>query len=151
VHCVLLIGIPASGKSSFFKARFVDSHVRINRDMLGTSYRYSQLLGTCVKAGISFVSDNTNVARRERKDTIEPAREMGFKVVGYYFESNVAKCVESNSLRPESERVPKVAIYDKRSALEYPNFSEGFDELYFVKMVNAGFGVSVWEEGGESG
>ena len=43
VDAVILMGIPGAGKSNFFKARFVDTHVRINRDMLGTAHRQRAL------------------------------------------------------------------------------------------------------------
>jgi len=145
MQSILLIGIPASGKSTFFQERFADSHVRVNRDMLGTAYRHEQLMKTCVEAGIRFVSDNTNVTREVRSRTIDPAKEAGFEVVGYYFESNSVKSIILNSQRDETYRVPDVAIYSKRSCLEYPSLSEGFDQLYFVKLCENGFDVSVWE------
>jgi hypothetical protein len=36
MHAILLIGLQASGKSTFFRERFSDTHVRINLDMLRT-------------------------------------------------------------------------------------------------------------------
>ncbi|MBL8896636.1 MAG: ATP-binding protein, partial [Planctomycetes bacterium] len=33
MEAVLLIGIPASGKSSFYAERFASTHLRINLDM----------------------------------------------------------------------------------------------------------------------
>ena len=39
MEMVLFIGIPASGKSSFFKERLFNTHVRVNRDMLKTQRR----------------------------------------------------------------------------------------------------------------
>jgi predicted kinase len=39
MQLVILIGIQGSGKSSFFKERFVDTHIRINLDMLKTRRR----------------------------------------------------------------------------------------------------------------
>ena len=75
--CVLLIGIPASGKSSFFRERFVDTHVRVNRDMLGTAHRERVLVAACLAGGIDFVIDKTNVLRAERARHIARAKDAG--------------------------------------------------------------------------
>jgi hypothetical protein len=56
--CVLPVGIPASGKSSFYKARLADTHVRVNQDMLGTPHRVRLLRDGCLSGGISFVLDS---------------------------------------------------------------------------------------------
>ena len=61
MEAVLFIGIPASGKSAFFKERFFDTHVRINLDMLKTRRRESLILRACLEGKQSFVIDNTNV------------------------------------------------------------------------------------------
>ena len=48
MEAVILIGIQASGKSSFYKERFFDTHVRINLDMLKTKHRQRVLLDACL-------------------------------------------------------------------------------------------------------
>ena len=86
---VILIGIPASGKSTFCKERFFNTHVRISLDMLKTRHREKLLFQACIAAKQSFVIDNTNASTVERKRFIQPAREAGFKVIGYYFSSRI--------------------------------------------------------------
>src|SRR6476660_6211221 len=44
VEMVLFIGIPATGKSSFYRERFFRSHVRVNLDMLRTRHREQLLI-----------------------------------------------------------------------------------------------------------
>ena len=39
MEAVILIGIQGSGKSTFYRERFFDTHVRINLDMLKTRQR----------------------------------------------------------------------------------------------------------------
>ncbi|WP_197529108.1 ATP-binding protein [Aeoliella mucimassa] len=39
MEVVVFIGLQASGKSTFYKQRFVDTHMRLNLDMLRTRYR----------------------------------------------------------------------------------------------------------------
>ena len=36
MEAILFIGIPGSGKSSFYKEQFYGIHLRINRDMIKT-------------------------------------------------------------------------------------------------------------------
>jgi len=141
--CVVFIGLPAAGKSTFFRAKFVDSHIRINRDMLRTPAREKLLIQACLDGGTNFVSDKTNVSRAERAALIQLALEAGFLVQGYFFESRKNACIARNANRAEQERVPDAAILGMRAELELPSKAEGFDELYFVKIVD---GQSIVEE-----
>ena len=143
--CVLLIGVPASGKSSFYRARFADTHVRINRDMLGTAHRVRLLRDACLAGRISFVLDNTNVTIRGRLEHIEAARAGGFRVEGYFLESRGPECADRNRTREERQQVPDSAIREMSARLELPSMEEGFDGLFLVRLVSAGeFDVREW-------
>ena len=61
MEAVILIGIQGSGKSSFYKERFFNTHVRINLDMLKTKHRQQVLFEACLASKQPFVADNTNV------------------------------------------------------------------------------------------
>ena len=89
MEAVIFIGIQGSGKSSFYKGRFFDTHVRINLDMLKTKHRQHLLLSACIEARQPFVVDNTNVTAAARAYFIAPAKAAGFRVTGYYFRSDV--------------------------------------------------------------
>lgn len=141
--CIVLIGLPASGKSTFFKTQFVDTHIRINGDMLRTVPRERLLVQACLEGGTSFVIDKTNVSRAERAVYVGAALEAGFIVRGYFFESRKDLCLERNAKRAEHERVPDAAVLGMRSRLELPSRAEGFDELFFVKLSEG----QCWVEG----
>ncbi len=79
MEAVIFIGIQASGKSSFFRERFFDTHVRINLDMLRTRRREALLVAACLEAGQSFVVDNTNTQPSDRARHVGPARAAGFR------------------------------------------------------------------------
>jgi len=81
MELALLIGIQATGKSSFYKERFYRTHVRVNYDMLKTRHREALLLEACLEGKTSFAVDNTNLARQERARYIVPAKAAGFTVV----------------------------------------------------------------------
>jgi predicted kinase len=134
MEAVIFIGIQASGKSTFYKERFFNSHVRINLDMLRTRNREKMLFNACLAARQSFVVDNTNCTKADRRRYIAPAREAGFKVLGYYFNSGIEECRRRNAQRPESQAVPDLGLLGTRNRLELPTVDERFDRLYYVKI-----------------
>lgn len=138
----MLIGIPASGKTTFCLDRFSSSHLRLCRDVLHTRYREDQLFETALRTKTPVVIDNTNVTRAERHRFITPAREEGFTVKGYIFKSDPVGSRKRNAARDDDERVPDVAIGDKANRLEAPSWSEGFDQLFVVALDGQGGFVS---------
>jgi predicted kinase len=144
---IILIGIPASGKSNFCKDRLYDTHVRINLDMLKTRNREKLLLQACIAAKQPFAVDNTNASPAERERFITPAREAGFKVIGYYFSSKVQDALERNRQREGKARIHDNGIHGTVSRLKLPNKAEGFDELWYVRMDGiGGFIIEEWND-----
>ena len=60
MEAVILVGIQASGKTTFYRERFFETHVRLSLDMLRTRHRERLLVAACVAAQQPFVVDNTN-------------------------------------------------------------------------------------------
>ena len=144
MEAILFMGVQASGKSSFFRERFFTTHMRINLDMLKTRYRERQLLDVCLESELRFVVDNTNPTRAERQVYIEAAKSHRFQVIGYYFQSQVDSCKARNALRPVLEQVPLPGLLGTYARLELPAWEEGFDQLYYVRMIENGFEVEEW-------
>ncbi len=141
--CALIfIGIPASGKSSFYYERFFHTHINISLDILKTRDREMQMFQSCLDAKKSFVIDNTNPMASDRKRYINPAKAAGFNVIGYYFVSNVQDALARNRKREGGKRIPDNGILKIAKQLELPSLSEGFDEIWSVKIRNKG-GFSV--------
>ena len=147
MEAVLFIGLPGTGKSSFYKERFFQTHVRVSLDLLKTRYREQQILDVCVKTDQRFDVDNTNPTKAERARFIEAleAARATYVVKGYYFESKVEECLRRNALRSAGERVPDVAILSAARKLELPTLEEGFDALNYVRLTAAGFIVEEWK------
>ena len=146
MNAIVFIGIQASGKSTFFQQRFVDSHVRINLDMLKTRHREERLLETCLATEQPFVIDKTNPTREERAGYIARAHEAGFRVIGYYFQSSIEACKTRNALRTEAAQIPLKGLLGTHARLELPSFEEGFDELHYVRIDDDGhFVVEAWQ------
>lgn len=150
---VLLIGLQATGKSTFTRERFAATHDWVSKDRFPNNRRPArrqrQLVEEALAAGRSVVVDNTNATVVERAELIALARSFGAAVVGYYFESRLEDCLARNRLRPGKSRVPDVALFATRKRLERPSPAEGFDRLFHVRLVSGGgFEVSDWSEGG---
>jgi predicted kinase len=143
MNCVILIGIPATGKSSFFKERFADTHVRVNLDMLRTRKREARLVEVCLEAGISFVVDNTNPTRTDRCRYLALAKTKKVAVVGYYFSSRVEEALHRNSQRQGNACIPDTGVRHIADRLEL-SMDEGFDELHHVTLAENGFTVDGW-------
>ena len=140
MEAVILIGIQGSGKSTFCRERLFHTHVRINLDMLQSRYRETVLLTACLNAKQSFVVDNTNPTREERARYIAAARSAGFKVTGYFFESDVTGALLRNELRGSGHRVPERGVRGTLKRLQPPSPDEGFNALHHVRL-----GASVGE------
>ena len=145
MEAIIFIGIQATGKSTFYKERFFNTHIRINLDMLRTRHRESLLIQACIEAKQPFVIDNTNPAVEDRAKYIPLARAAGFHVCGYYFQSSSKDAIDRNRCRPEAERVPERGIRGTFSRLQLPSLDEGFDQLFYVRIDEASaFVVEEW-------
>ncbi len=145
MEAVIFAGIQATGKTSFYRERFFDTHLRINLDMLRTRHREEILVHACIEAKQPFVIDNTNPSTEERARYIWPARHGGFRVIGYYFRSSVKEALARNARRTGKARIPEKGIFGTYKRLRLPDFEEGFDDLYYVHMDEAGrFIVERW-------
>ena len=144
---MIFVGLQGAGKSTFYKERYFDTHHRINLDMLKTRHRERRFLQACVEIGQPFVVDNTNPTRAERVIYIQAAKEAGFRVVGYYFQSRVEDCKRRNDQRPSAQQVPIRGILGTAGRMELPSLEEGFDELHYVRIGEAGdFVIEGWKD-----
>ncbi len=149
---IILIGLQGSGKSSFYRTCFAATHAGVSKDRFpnnrNPARRQRLLIEESLTAGRSVVVDNTNVRAADRAELIALARSLTARVVGYYFESRLADCLERNVRRVGKARVPDVALYATRKLFEVPALAEGFDQLFFVRLLGGErFEVSDWQEG----
>ena len=145
-NAVIFMGIPASGKSTFYSRYLAETHVRINLDTLHTRNRENALLEECIEKGRSFAVDNTNPDPETRRKYIESAASAGYTVLGLVFEGNITECKRRNLQRTGKSRVPDAAIYSISSKMRHPRFSEGFDGLLFVKPRDGDFELADYRE-----
>lgn len=139
MELIIFTGIQASGKSSFYKQRFSDTHIRINLDMLRTRHREKLLVNACFEMKQPFVIDNTNLTIEERKVYIKNAKKHHFHISSYYFLSDFTASQQRNARRQGKACIPEVGIKSALRKLQIPSFSEGFDEMHRVTLQNDHF------------
>jgi len=136
MEAVILVGMPGSGKSTYFKKNYSDTHIRINLDMmwvkphgcnLSVREREDILLKACIDSQMPFVVDNTNMSIKEREKYISLLEGTGYKKICILMGTSLDKCLERNESR---ERVvPKDVIFKMNNRFEIPTKEEGFDRI----------------------
>jgi len=134
MEAVIFVGIQGAGKSTFYKERFFKSHMHINLDMVRTRKREDIFLDACLRAKQPFVIDNTNPTVKDRNKYIALSKEAGFKIIGYYFKTNIKDATIRNEVRIGKDKVPSFVIASTFSKLVEPTYEEGFDKLYMVRI-----------------
>ncbi|MGD1704053.1 AAA family ATPase [Dapis sp. BLCC M229] len=144
---IILIGLPASGKSTLAR-KIVSRYPRCQ--LISTDAIRAQLFGDEAIQGpwlqvwqevqqqfhqaVSLKSlaiyDATNTQRRRRKELIELARETGFSyITGLWLDKSLELCLERNKQR--QRQVPEEVIMKMSRQLTnvLPSCEEGFDRL----------------------
>lgn len=140
MQLIILTGLQASGKSTFFRTYFREGYTHVSKDLLRSrkhknkQQKQIELIEAALQAGRSVVVDNTNPTLEDREPLIRLGHHYGAEVIGYYFESSVSSALERNKQRVGKARVPPVAIYTTSKRLTRPTYAEGFDKLYYVRI-----------------
>jgi predicted kinase len=145
-ECVILIGLPGSGKTTFYMRYFAATHRHVSKDLWPNvsrrDARQQQVLLDAFSRGESVVVDNTNPTRQDRARLIAAARGHSMQVVGYFFDVTPREAVARNAGRSGKAKVPNVAIFATAKRLERPEPAEGFDQLFDVRLTPEGTEVT---------
>jgi predicted kinase len=140
MELVIFVGLQASGKSTFYRTYFAETHELVSKDLFPNNSkpgrRQAQLIENALQADRSVVVDNTNPTLEDRAALIQLGRQYGTEIVGYFFDATVKQCLERNGQREGKAKVPVVAIYTTAKKLVRPTFEEGFDRLYAVTITD---------------
>jgi predicted kinase len=146
---VLTIGLPGSGKTTWFKRRGVTP---LSSDMLRnilfddiTEQRYQGLVFSTLRSLLrarliakmpwNYV-DATNLSPHERRQWIKMAKSFGYDVQAVFFDVPLEICLERNRRR---ERTVNDEIMHKMAErLRPPNFKEGFSKITVVRVKTPG-------------
>src|SRR6267154_72876 len=142
---ILAIGLPGSGKSSWFKRHKITP---LSSDMLRgllfddpTEQRFQDLifsnLRSMLKARLiarrplNYV-DATNLTPHERQSWVKLGHDYGYEVRAVFFDVPLDVCLERNRKR---ERVVAEDVMRRMSAkLKAPTFEEGFSKITVVRV-----------------
>lgn len=142
MELAILVGLPGSGKTSFYRERLAATHRHVSKDLLARvrdkDARQRQLIIEALEAGQPVAVDNINATAAERARLVEVGRARGARLVAYHVEADVRACVARNRARAGQARVPDVAIHVAARRLEPPRRAEGFDAVYRVRLTEGG-------------
>jgi predicted kinase len=138
MELIVFVGLPAAGKTTYYRAHFAATHVHVSKDRMPNTRdrerRQQTLIEQALAAGASVVVDNTNPSVATREPLIALGRRFGARLMAYYFESNVRLSIVRNEQREGAARVPNIAIFLAQKKLVPPTIEEGFDEVKIVKQ-----------------
>ncbi len=142
---MLAIGLPGSGKSSWFKRHditplssdmlrallFDDPAEQRFQDLIFSNLR--SMLKACLIARrpMNYV-DATNLTPHERNGWVKLAKDYGYEVQAVFFEVPVEVCLERN--RRRERKVPEDAMRRMAGKLKQPTFEEGFSKITVVRV-----------------
>ncbi len=142
---VLAIGLPGSGKSSWFKRHnitplssdllrmllFDDAQEQRFQDLVFSNLRSMLKARLIARRPLNYV-DATNLTPHERHSWIKLAKDYGYEVQAVFFDVPVEVCLERNQRR---ERVVGEDVLRRMAAkLKPPTFEEGFSKVTVVRV-----------------
>lgn len=150
---VVLSGIPASGKSTFYRRYLAKNFDRIERDLIGSVAKCDVLLrekATTAKSRkepVRICVDCTNTDVESRKHWLQIGQSLDLKVICLQMISNVDQCMHQETFRrvyrgPDPhpmqstlKAVPIVALRTAQSRFQPLSIDEGFDAQYQLEFV----------------
>jgi predicted kinase len=138
MEAVVLCGVQGSGKTTLFRDRWLETHVRVSLDLLRTRARETAFLELCLQTRQPFVVDATNPTPADRRRYVAPAHAAGFRVVGVLVEANLDQALGRNERRAGRRRVPDAGLAGTARRLLRPSPEEGFDELWHATAAATG-------------
>lgn len=138
MQLIIFVGVQASGKSSFYLLNLAHSHLRINLDMLKTRHRENIIFEAGLASKTKMVIDNTNPTAEDRARYIQRALDAGFEVVAYYFDTDLESTLQRNAQRIGKANIPEVGVRATYRKLQVPDYSEGFNDIYWIKIIGHG-------------
>ncbi len=142
---ILSVGLPGSGKTTWFKRRgvaplssdllrsllFDDATEQRHQDLVFSSLRALLRARLMARMPQNYV-DATNLSPKERRHWIRMARDFGYEAHAVYFDVPLETCMERN--RRRQRIVPEDVMHRMAAKLRPPTFEEGFSKIIVVRV-----------------
>jgi predicted kinase len=143
VDLAVLVGLQASGKSTFYARCLSGRYALVSKDLFPRSARNRQrrqmrLVAEHLAAGVPVAVDNTNPSPDEWRPLVEAAHAHGVTATAYWFPPDVAGSLRRNAAREGRERVPDVGVLATLKRLRRPSTVDGFDSVREVRFDGRG-------------
>ena len=134
---VILVGYPASGKTTLTKEFFNEEFVHVNQDTCKSINKCIQLTEEGMKKNVNIIVDNTNPTADTRKHYIDLAKKYEYHVVCLVMQTTIDEAYHMNNVRHLLStglipKIPDIVYFTFRKYYKEPNMSEGFDEIIKV-------------------
>lgn len=126
---VILIGPPASGKSTFTKL-YYDKYVHINRDTEKTETKCLKKSEEAMKKNKSLIIDNTNPSIKAREKYIELANDYDYSVKIYIFDIDKNLIEHLNYYRTQLSKGKTKLIPDIAYKMFFSRYEEPEDKEF---------------------
>jgi predicted kinase len=138
----VLIGLQASGKSTFYQRCLATTHTHVSKDHFPNARRRQRrqlhLIREALEEDRNVAIDNTNPSPEEWQPLILTAREHGARVVAYWFPPNLTRSLQRNAERPGTARIPEAGLFATLRRMRRPRTAHGFDEVSTVEFDGRG-------------
>jgi len=152
MEMIILMGLQASGKSTYYRTHFAATHEHVSKDLLLKSknknkdQKQAELIEGAFQEHRSVVIDNTNATKQDRLLLIELGRRYDVTIIGYYFQPDVSSSRKYNKQRTGKAQVPEKAIFITAHKFTPPSYDDGFDRLYYIRIAEDSTTVKIeWE------
>ncbi|MDN0196536.1 AAA family ATPase [Streptomyces sp. S.PNR 29] len=139
----VLVGLQASGKTTFYEQCLRDRYSLVSKDLFPRGARNKQarqmrLVAQELAAARSVAVDNTNPSPEEWRPLVEAGHTHGAVVVAYWFPPDLSGSLRRNATRTGRDRVPDVALHATLKRLRRPSPGDGFDAVLDVRFDGRG-------------
>lgn len=148
--CYILVGVPASGKSTWTAENYFCYDTLASSDAIidqvseeyGFTYSetFKELIGfaqkvferdlqTAIDLEENVVIDRTNLTPKVRKKFIDQFKKAGYNVVAVFFETPGAVEWDRRLRSRKGKFIPQDVLNSMAHNLTYPSLEEGFDKI----------------------